>query len=60
MRINKSELSFLNQLTSEIIVLDENLEIIWLNYSALNKGWVLHSNKKNIITENEFGFNSRL
>ncbi len=51
MRINKSELSFLNQLTSEIIILDEHLEIIWLNYSALNKGWVLHSNKKNIITE---------
>ena len=51
MRINESELSFLNQLTSEIIILDENLQIIWLNYSALNKGWVLASNKKNIITE---------
>jgi hypothetical protein len=45
MRINESELSFLNQLTSEIIILDENLQIIWLNYSALNKGWITKKNE---------------
>lgn len=49
MAINKTELSFLNQLTSEIIILNEDLKIVWLNYSALNKGWVI-DNKNNLIT----------
>ena len=50
MAINKTELSFLNQLTSEIIILNEDLKIVWLNYSALNKGWVI-DDKNNLITE---------
>ena len=50
MEIDKAELSFLNQLTSEIIILDENLKIVWLNYSALNKGWII-DNKKSLITD---------
>ena len=50
MAINKTELSFLNQLTSEIIILNEDLKIIWLNYSALNKGWVI-DDKNNLITD---------
>lgn len=49
MAINKTELSFLNQLTSEIIILNEDLKIVWLNYSALNKGWVI-DDKNNLIT----------
>ena len=49
MAINKTELSFLNQLTSEIIILNEDLKIVWLNYSALNKGWVIED-KNNLIT----------
>ena len=58
MKISKSELNFLNQLTIEIIILDREYRIIWLNDSALNKGWVIDSNKdKNLIaqvaTENE-------
>ena len=40
MNISKEKLSFLNQLASEVILLDENLSVIWLNDSALNKGWV--------------------
>ena len=49
--IDKTQLSFLNQLTSEIVLLDRNLKVIWLNDSALNKGWVLNSKSKdNIIT----------
>ena len=50
--INKTQLSFLNQLTSEIVLLDRNLKVIWLNDSALNKGWVLNSKSKdNLITD---------
>ena len=49
MAINKTELSFLNQLTSEIIILNEDLKIVWLNYSALNKGWVI-DDKNSLIT----------
>ena len=49
MAINKTELSFLNQLTSEIIILNEDLKIVWLNYYALNKGWVI-DDKNNLIT----------
>ena len=42
MKMNTEKLSFLNQLETEIIILDRDLVIIWLNDSALNKGWVLN------------------
>ena len=52
MKINKENLSFLNQLASEVILLDKDLSIIWLNDSALNKGWVLNKkNNNNYITD---------
>ncbi len=52
MKINKSELTFLNQLTSEVIILDKDLFIVWLNDSALNKGWFLNIDKdNNLITD---------
>ena len=52
MNIDKTQLSFLNQLASEIILLDKNLKVIWLNDSALSKGWVLNiNNKDSLITE---------
>ena len=52
MKINKSELTFLNQLTSEVIILDKDLYIIWLNDSALNKGWFINNDKdKNLISD---------
>ena len=52
MKMNTEKLSFLNQLETEIIILDRDLFIIWLNDSALNKGWVLNSKKdKNLITD---------
>ena len=52
MKLNKSKLSFLNQLESEIIILDRDLFVIWLNDSALSKGWVLNSKKEgNSITD---------
>ena len=43
MNIESSELNFLNQLTTEIIILDKDYKIIWLNDSALNKGWYINS-----------------
>ena len=52
MKVDKTQLTFLNQLASEIIVLDKDLRIVWLNDSALNKGWALNSNNKdNFITD---------
>ena len=52
MKVDKNQLSFLNQLASEIVVLDKDLKIVWLNDSALNKGWALNSNNKdNLITD---------
>ena len=52
MKISKSELNFLNQLTTEIVILDEEYKIKWLNDSALNKGWMIQSNEeKNLITQ---------
>ena len=49
MNLDNTDLSFLNQLATEIIILDKNFNIIWLNDSALNKGWVMIKDKKNII-----------
>ena len=52
MKLDNLQLNFLNQLSSEIIILDVGLNVIWLNDSALNKGWVLNSKKdKNLITD---------
>ena len=51
MNLDNTDLSFLNQLATEIIILDKNFNIIWLNDSALNKGWVMVKDKKNIITD---------
>ena len=52
MKINKSELTFLNQLTSEVIILDRDLFIVWLNDSALNKGWFINNDRdKNLISD---------
>ena len=52
MKVDKSELTFLNQLTSEVIILNKDMYIVWLNDSALNKGWFLNSDKdKNLISD---------
>ena len=51
MKIDKQNLNFLNQLSSEIILLDEELRVLWLNESALNKGWVLNKSADNIIID---------
>ena len=45
MKVDKSELTFLNQLTSEVIILNKDMYIVWLNDSALNKGWFLNADK---------------
>ena len=54
MKVNIENIKFLNQLTSEVILLDKDLYIVWLNDSALNKGWVLNSNNKNNIITDQF------
>ena len=52
MKVDKSELTFLNQLTSEVIILNKDMYIVWLNDSALNKGWFLNADKdKNLISD---------
>ena len=54
MEIDKAKLSFLNQLASEVVILDKNLKIFWLNDSALNKCWVLNSNNKDNLINDQF------
>ena len=49
--INTIKNSLLNQLASEIIVLDKDLNIVWMNDSATSNGWVFNSVKAGIITE---------
>ena len=49
--INTIKNSLLNQLASEIIVLDKDLNIVWMNDSATSNGWVFNSVKASIITE---------
>ena len=59
MRLDKLQLNFLNQLSSEIIILDIDLNILWLNDSALNKGWVLNNKEKYLVTD-QFSEESKL
>ena len=54
MKIDITKLSFLSQLSSEIIILDRDLKVIWLNDSALNKGWVLNPNNKDNFIIDQF------
>ena len=51
MKLDNLQLNFLNQLSTEIIILDVGLNVIWLNDSALNKGWVLNNKEKYLVTD---------
>ena len=42
--------SLLNHLASEIILLNNNLQIIWANESATNNGWKYNSTKQESIS----------
>ena len=42
--------SLLNHLASEIIILNNNLQIIWANESATNNGWKYNSTKQESIS----------
>ena len=42
--------SLLNHLASEIILLNNNLQIIWANESATNNGWKYNSAKQESIS----------
>ncbi len=42
--------SLLNHLASEIILLNNNLQIIWANESATNSGWKYNSSKQESIS----------
>tara|TARA_B100000963_G_scaffold356505_1_gene376725 strand:- start:4788 stop:5867 length:1080 start_codon:yes stop_codon:yes gene_type:complete len=52
MKLDTSNFIFLNQLETEIIILDKDLHIVWLNDSAKSKGWGSNSKTKvNLITD---------
>ena len=51
MKLDNLQLNFLNQLSSEIIILDVGLNVIWLNDSALKTGWVLNNKEKYLVTD---------
>ena len=38
--INTIKNTLLNQLASEIIVLDKDLNLVWMNDSATSNGWI--------------------
>jgi two-component system nitrogen regulation sensor histidine kinase GlnL len=53
--VNKENLqiSLLNQLASEVVVLDKNFNIIWLNDSAKSNGWIGQNDEETPIS-NQF------
>ena len=38
----------LNQIASEIVILDDKYRILWLNDSAVSNGWIFSSDNSNI------------
>ena len=59
MKLENLQLNFLNQLSSEILILDCDLNIIWLNDSALNRGWFFNKREVNSVTD-QFSKESKL
>ena len=49
--INTIKNSLLNQLASEIIVLDKDLNLVWMNDSATSNGWIFNNMKTSLITD---------
>ena len=43
--------SLINQLSSEVIILDADLDILWINDSASANGWICTSDKTNLIAD---------
>ena len=52
--------TILNQITSEIIVLDEDLKVIWINDSAITHNWKLSDNNSNINSQFSYQTNAEL
>ena len=52
--------TILNQITSEIIVLDEDLKVIWINDSAITNNWKLSDNNSNINSQFSHQTNAEL
>ncbi len=50
----------LNQITSEIIVLDKDLKVIWLNDSAITNNWKISDNNSNINSQFSYQTNAEL
>ena len=49
--INTIKNTLLNQLASEIIVLDKDLNLVWMNDSATSNGWIFNNMKTSLITD---------
>ena len=49
--INTIKNTLLNQLASEIIVLDKDLNLVWMNDSATSNGWIFNNTKISLITD---------
>ena len=52
--------AILNQITSEIIVLDEDLKVIWINDSAITNNWKLSDNNSSINSQFSYQTNAEL
>ena len=52
--------NILNQITSEIVVLDKDLKVIWVNDSAITNNWKISDEDSNINSQFSFQTNAEL
>ena len=52
--------NILNQITSEIVVLDKDLKVVWVNDSAITKSWKISDEHSDINSQFSFQTNAEL
>ena len=52
--------NILNQITSEIVVLDKDLKVVWVNDSAITKNWKISDEHSDINSQFSFQTNAEL
>ena len=52
--------NILNQITSEIVVLDKDLKVVWINDSAITNNWKISDENTDINSQFSFQTNAEL
>ena len=52
--------NILNQITSEIVVLDKDLKVVWINDSAITNNWKISDEHTDINSQFSFQTNAEL